>query len=78
MKALLIIPAFNEAANIVQVITEARLLCSSLDVVVVDDGSSDSTASLARGCGVKVLSLPFNLGYGAAVQTPGSKLKRCL
>jgi glycosyltransferase involved in cell wall biosynthesis len=69
MKPLLIIPAYNEEANIAQVIAEAQSLYPSLDMIVVDDGSADSTSLLAERCGVKVLRLPFNLGYGAAVQT---------
>jgi glycosyltransferase involved in cell wall biosynthesis len=69
MKPLLIIPAFNESANMAHVLAEVQSLYTSLDMIVVDDGSSDSTSSVAERFGVKVLRLPFNLGYGAAVQT---------
>ena len=69
MKCLLIIPAYNEAENITSVISEIRSLHPFIDIVVVDDGSSDATSWLAARAGVKVLKLPFNLGYGAAVQT---------
>ncbi|HKS40935.1 MAG TPA: glycosyltransferase family 2 protein [Blastocatellia bacterium] len=69
MKCLLIIPAYNEAENITSVISEIRSLHPFIDIVVVDDGSSDATSWLADRAGVKVLKLPFNLGYGAAVQT---------
>ena len=69
MKCLLIIPAYNEAENITSVIDEVRSLHPELDLLIIDDGSSDLTCVLAESCGVKVLRLPFNLGYGAAVQT---------
>jgi glycosyltransferase involved in cell wall biosynthesis len=69
MKCLVIIPAYNEAGNIGSVIAEIRGLHAAIDIVVVDDGSADATARLAEQAGVKVLRLPFNLGYGAAVQT---------
>jgi glycosyltransferase involved in cell wall biosynthesis len=69
MKRLLIIPAYNEAQNIESVINEIRSLQPSIDLIVVDDGSSDSTSLLAERVGATVLKLPFNLGYGAAVQS---------
>jgi glycosyltransferase involved in cell wall biosynthesis len=69
MKCVLIIPAYNEAENITSVISEIRRLHPSVDIAVVDDGSSDGTSALAERAGVKVLRLPFNLGYGAAAQT---------
>lgn len=69
MKALVIIPAFNEAASIGQVIAGAREALPEADVLVVDDGSVDETASRAIASGARVTSLPFNLGYGVALQT---------
>src|SRR5436190_19656927 len=69
MKSLLVIPAFNEAENITMVIQEIRALYPSMDLLVVSDGSADATAELAARTGAKVVKLPFNLGYGAAVQT---------
>ncbi|HXG63900.1 MAG TPA: glycosyltransferase family 2 protein [Blastocatellia bacterium] len=69
MKNLIVIPAYNEAENILAVISEARALRLPVDILVVDDGSSDATAALSEQAGVNVLKLPFNLGYGAAVQT---------
>ena len=68
-RMLVIVPAHNEAEAIVQVIADLRAFAPSADVVVVDDGSTDGTAGLARQCGVIVLSLPCNIGVGGAVQT---------
>ena len=42
---------------------------ASFDVLVIDDGSTDRTAELAAAAGAPVVSLPFNLGIGGAVQT---------
>ncbi len=68
MRSLLIIPALNEAANIAGVIANLRLHFSG-DIAVIDDGSDDDTAALARQAGAAVLRHPCNLGIGAAVQT---------
>ncbi len=62
---LVIIPAYNEAANIAAVVAGARLL---LPVLVVDDGSRDQTADLAASAGAEVLRLFPNQGKGAALQ----------
>jgi glycosyltransferase involved in cell wall biosynthesis len=64
----IIIPAYNEAGRIAITLAGIRKF-SSADIVVVDDGSDDSTASEARAAGARVIELPFNLGYGAALQT---------
>jgi len=69
LRRIAIVPAFNEEACVAQVIDEIRATDAELDVVVVDDGSQDRTAEVARGRGVHVLRLPFNLGIGGAVQT---------
>ena len=62
-------PAYNEAESIGRVVDEVKAFDPALDVVVVDDGSVDATASAARAHGARVLRLPFNLGIGGAVQT---------
>jgi glycosyltransferase involved in cell wall biosynthesis len=64
-----IVPAFNEERSVAGVIDEIRAFDPGLDVVVVDDGSTDATAEAARAKGAHVLRLPFNLGIGGAVQT---------
>ena len=68
-RRIAIVPAFNEEASIARVVGELLAYDSGLRVVVVDDGSTDGTAEIARASGAKVLSLPFNLGIGGAVQT---------
>lgn len=68
-RALLIIPAFNESATIGQVLENVRAAETGCEVVVIDDGSSDGTAAIVQAAGEKVIRHPFNLGYGAALQT---------
>ena len=68
MRTLLIIPAFNEGGAIQGVIAASRSHVDG-DIVVIDDGSEDDTAALARAAGAAVLRHPCNLGIGAAVQT---------
>lgn len=65
---LIIIPAFNEAAAIPELLRELREACPRSDVLVISDGSVDSTAVVARQGGARVLDLPCNLGVGGAVQ----------
>ena len=73
--ALAIVRALDEAATIGGVIDDLRRHCPGVDVLVVDDGSRDATAARARAAGARVVSLPFNLGMGGAVQT-GYRLAR--
>jgi glycosyltransferase involved in cell wall biosynthesis len=69
-----IIPAYNEAGTIVEVIRRVHALPFSKEIVVVDDGSSDGTAARAQeaadelGDGVRVHRSAFNLGKGASVR----------
>jgi len=64
-----VVPAYNEVEAIGRVVDEIRAADPRLDVVVVDDASPDDTARVARAHGATVLSLPFNVGIGGAVQT---------
>ncbi len=68
MKILIIIPAYNEEESLPGVIQDLRAHIPHADLLVVNDGSRDGTARVARGMGVRVLDLPFNLGIGGAVQ----------
>jgi glycosyltransferase involved in cell wall biosynthesis len=64
-----VIPAYNEAEVIEDVLRELLDYNSSYQVVVVDDGSSDGTATVASSFPVHVLVHPINLGQGAALAT---------
>lgn len=68
-----IIPAYNEEAAIASVVERIHLTLGSLkrsyEIVVIDDGSEDSTASQALEAGARVISHPYNIGNGAAVKT---------
>ena len=68
-RTLVLIPACNEAGRIEKVLEGLGGLGLALDPLVVDDGSADDTPGLARSLGATVLRHPFNLGYGAALQT---------
>jgi glycosyltransferase involved in cell wall biosynthesis len=68
LRCLAILPAFNEEASVASLIAEIRALNAGFEIVVVDDGSSDGTRELASAAGARVVSLPFNLGIGAAMQ----------
>lgn len=69
MKYLVVMPAFNEGAAIGELIAEISEAMPFADILVVNDGSSDKTGSIANEKGVMVINHPFNLGYGAALQT---------
>ena len=68
-RVVAIVPALDEEGAIGAVVDELRVFDPAIDVVVVDDGSSDATAATAAAAGAAVVRLPFNLGIGAAVQT---------
>ena len=69
MKKLLIIPAYNEAENLVSLVREIRTKAPSYDYVIIDDGSTDHTVSICRENKLRALHLGNNLGIGGAVQT---------
>lgn len=69
MRVLVAVPALNEAAVIGQVLESLSALHSLDDVVIVDDGSRDATARIARSAGARVVSHAINLGVGAAMGT---------
>lgn len=72
MKQLIIVPAFNESAVIQQTLTDLKQVLkakSEFDIVVIDDGSTDATASKARKANVIVLRHRLNRGLGGALST---------
>lgn len=68
-RTVAVVPAYDEAEVIGKVVDEIRAFDSTIDVVVVDDASTDETASVAEAHGAIVLRLPHNVGIGGAVQT---------
>jgi glycosyltransferase involved in cell wall biosynthesis len=69
VRRVAVVPAYNEERSLPGLLAELRALDPGLEVVVVSDGSTDRTAEVAAGAGAHVVSLPFNLGIGGAVQT---------
>jgi len=68
-KALVVMPALNEQGSVAAVIAHVKTSMPDVDVLVVDDGSSDDTAKLARQAGAEVARLAVNLGVGGAMRT---------
>ncbi len=69
MKCLLIIPAYNESKNLVNLIDEIKEKTPLFDYVIINDGSTDDTAAICREHGFNAIHLVNNLGIGGAVQT---------
>ena len=69
MRTIALVPALNEEETIAGVVRELRAFDPDVEILVIDDGSNDHTAAIARAAGARVLRLPFNLGIGGAVQT---------
>ena len=63
------IPAFDEGEHLAKVLHAVTQYAPEFDVLVVDDASRDTTAEIARANGATVVTHPFNMGYGAALQT---------
>lgn len=68
-RVLAAIPAFNEEASLRTLAQSLATSLPGIDVAVVDDGSRDGTAALARSLGFTVISMPSNMGVGCAMQT---------
>jgi len=68
-KILIAIPAWNEVLSIEGVIAEIIKHRPDVDILVVNDGSTDATAEVAQGAGATVVNLPFNVGVGGAMRT---------
>lgn len=69
MRTLVIIPAYNEAANIARVVDELRCAQPQLDFLVINDGSGDATLSILQERHIPHLNLSINLGIGGVIQT---------
>ena len=69
MKALVIIPAYNEEGAIVNTVKKLKSICPDVDYVIIDDCSKDRTLEIAKQNNFHVIHLPINLGIGGAVQT---------
>ena len=69
MKALVIIPAYNEEGAIVETINNLKKSCENVDYVIINDCSKDRTLEICRKNKFNVINLPVNLGSGGAVQT---------
>lgn len=69
MKKIVIIPAYNEQNNLMEVIDDIRTNAPGFDYVIINDGSTDDTIDLCRSKGFSTIDLPVNLGIGASVQT---------
>ena len=69
MKRLIIIPAYNEAENIVKTVEAIKEKAKGFDYIIINDCSTDRTKNICEENGYNVINLPINLGIGGAVQT---------
>ncbi|HEY93848.1 MAG TPA: glycosyltransferase family 2 protein [Dehalococcoidia bacterium] len=65
----IIIPAYNEEEGIVDLLEGLKKLPDRYEILIVDDGSTDSTRERVASAGIRVISHPYNKGYGAAIKT---------
>ena len=65
----IIIPAYNEAQTIGDIVSRIRALYPDFEIIVVNDGSTDETAVIAEEAGATVYSHPYNIGNGAAIKS---------
>lgn len=67
-RTLIVMPALNEQASVGSVVAEVLATLPGVGCLVVDDGSTDTTGTVARAAGAQVATLPFNLGVGGAMR----------
>ena len=65
----IIMPAFNESQSIGDIIHKIANLYPDFEIIVINDGSTDDTASVAKEAGAIVYSHPYNVGNGAAIKS---------
>lgn len=68
MKISVILPAKNEAEGLRRTLPALAAVLPEAEIIVVDDGSTDETAEVARSAGARVLSSPYSMGNGAAIK----------
>ena len=68
MKISVILPAKNEAAGLRRTLPALARVLPEAEIIVVDDGSTDETAEVAKAAGARVLSSPYSMGNGAAIK----------
>jgi glycosyltransferase involved in cell wall biosynthesis len=68
-KVSVILPAYNEARTIGDMVEKIRELYPDFEIIVINDGSSDATADEAGKAGATVYSHPYNIGNGAAIKS---------
>ncbi|OAI14401.1 MULTISPECIES: glycosyltransferase family 2 protein [Methylomonas] len=65
----IVLPAKNEAENLPTFLPKLKALYPDAEILLIDDGSDDDTAQVARAAGAKVVSHPYGMGNGAAIKT---------
>ena len=68
-KVSVVLPAYNEEQSIGETIKEIKKLHPDIEILVIDDGSTDSTSQEAIDAGATVMRHPHNIGNGAAIKT---------
>lgn len=68
MHLSIVLPAKNEAEGLARTLPGLREMWPEAEIIVVDDGSTDGTATVGRSLGVRVLSSPYSMGNGAAIK----------
>lgn len=72
-----VLPAYNEAASIGELVKQTRKVVSGqAEIIVIDDGSTDQTAEIAKAAGAFVIKHPYNKGNGATVKTGARSASR--
>lgn len=71
----IVLPAKNEAQNLINLLPQLKALHPSAEILVINDGSTDDTAQVARAGGAKVISHPYSQGNGAAIKTGARNAK---